>query len=605
VQYSVDNLDLYEVPFSRRLSRLMILNDYQTQEPQSKRIFCIGYTHAASDGSSRHRLIEFVPMKNGAVLPYTYTARPGLLTIQTETGQVQICFDGTQRLLFRSDNGVGLRFWMRFEPYEQFLDRCDGTVCAAYPKIGAFLFETLMGSQRHNGKWNVQKIKPEDTELFWLPDNDENLSGYIQFDERTVERPDNISDFNACVNEVSKDFDDWCRKYEPVPQRYAHIRLFAVYINWVCYLEPQNILKVPTFYFLRVGPLMRAMAWHQSYHAMILWQDLDLAVDLLYSMFTFQDEYGMLPDGASDKYVTMLAPKPAIQGFALSYILDRVGLDALTTAHCKKLYEPFCKWAEYWMTFRDRDGDGLVAYVHGDESGWDDASIFMKGMPVMTPDVAAFLILLMESCSMLAERLGKTTEADIWMEHSKDMLDKMIESFWNGEKFVCIKEDTREVLDVESIALYQPIILGDRLPDGIAAKIAQKVSDSDTFFMPYGFASESRLSELYDVTYGSFMLGLILAPVQFMMTIGLYNAGHKDIALQNARNWCDKCLEVGPQTVMIGPKQENPRPTGANSVFSMGDEARRPPGIFGSWGAAVFLALGNMLYHEENRGDTQ
>ena len=258
-------------------------------------------------------------------MPCQYTAQPGLLTMQTGKGQVQVCFDGTDRLLFRGEGGAGLNFHLKFEAHEQFLDRCDGTVYTAYPKIGAFLLEPLTGSQRHNGQWNVLKIKPEDTQLYWEPDNSGNLFGYIQFDERTVERPGDIREFDLCVREVKDDFDNWCKKYEPVPARYAHIRLFAIYIIWICYLAPQTILKVPTVYFLRVGPLMRAMAWHQSYHAMALWQDLDLAVDLLYAMFTFQDEYGMLPDGASDKYVTMLAPKPAIQGFALSYILDRVG----------------------------------------------------------------------------------------------------------------------------------------------------------------------------------------------------------------------------------------------------------------------------------------
>ncbi|MCE5344424.1 MAG: hypothetical protein LLF96_12700 [Eubacteriales bacterium] len=603
MKYSIDNLDLREVPFSRRLSRLMIVNDFCSDEDDARKVFYIAYTYASSDGSSRHRLIALEPTVNGEPVDYAYIARPELLTVMAEAGRIEICFDGCDRLLIRGVGGLGVRFRMEFEPHEQFMDRCDGSVYAAYPKIGAFLFETRKGTQTHNGKWNVLEIRPETTEVRWTPDGEGNVFGYVQFGLTLVEKPELIGDFNRCVRDVCADFDAWCQKYEPVSERYAHIRLFAIYVIWICYLAPQTILKVPTIYFLRMGPLMRAMAWHQSYHAMALWQDLELAVDLLYAMFTFQDAYGMLPDSASDKFVTMLAPKPAFQGFALSYILDRVGIETLTEAHCRKLYEPFCRWAEYWMAFRDRDRDGLVSYVHGDESGWDDSSIFSKGMPVSTPDAAAFLILLTEGCAKLAGRLGKTDEAAAWMRRSETMLKLMIQTFWNGEKFICFKEDTREVVDVESIAVYQPIILGKRLPREIAEKIGKAVSRPDTFFTPFGFASESKASELYDVTYGSFMLGLLLAPVQLMMTVGLYDAGQKEVALANARNWCEKSLEVGPQTVVFGSPQSNPKPTGARPVFPMPDGKRRmPPGTFGSWGAVVFLILGNMLYHEEEGG---
>jgi hypothetical protein len=427
-----------------------------------------------------------------------------------------------------------------------------------------------------------------------------------------VERPAALGDFDRQAAANQADFEDWCAKYEPVPERYAHLRRFAAYGIWICALAPKGRLTTPMVHFLRTGPLMRAMGWHQSYHAMALWQDLDLAVDLLHSMFTLQDQYGMLPDSASDRYVTMLAPKPPFQGFALSYILDRVGVTALTQAHCAKLYEPMCRWADYWMEFRDRDGDGLAAYVHGDESGWDDASIFHKGMPVATPDIAAFLILLMECCGKLAGRLGKAAEAEQWAARSQEMLRKMLARFWNGEKFICFRilqgdgdgPPAYEAIDVESIAVYQPIILGQRLPQDVREKIARAVHNPDTFFTPYGFASESQQSPFYDVTYGSFMLGTLLAPVQLMVTVGLYNAGQRAVALHNARNWCEKCLEVGPQTILRSPPQPNPTPTGARPVLPpMPKEPWKwMPGGFGSWGAAVFMVLGNLLYHAEKEG---
>jgi hypothetical protein len=256
------------------------------------------------------------------------------------------------------------------------------------------------------------------------------------------------------------------------------------------------------------------------------------------------------------------------------------------------------KWAEYWFILRDRDGDGIPSYMHADESGWDDASIFRKGMPTSTPDLCAFLVLMFEAIAKLASRMGKHEEAEAYGVRSKELLDAMIKVYWNGDKFVCFMDTTREIVDEESIAVYQPIILGKRLPEQIRRKIGEAVGNADTFFMPAGFASESQQSRYYDVTWGSFMLGTILAPVQLMMTVGLYNAGEKEVALKNAYNWCEHSLKVGPQTIVQSPPQKDPRPTGFKPVLPPFKGGRMMPGFYSSWGAAVFLVLGAMLYND-------
>jgi hypothetical protein len=445
-------------------------------------------------------------------------------------------------------------------------------------------------------------IKPADTIVNWLPDASGKLEGYIHFSESNVEKPESLTPFDKCVSENFADFRDFLEKYPPVPERYANVREFAAYVIWVNFVAPQGMLKVPMVYMMRTGSLMRAMGWQQSYQAMALWKDIDVAVGLLNAMFTLQDEYGQLPDGASDKYCTMLAPKPPFQGFAISYILDRIGgMDGLTREHCELLYEPMCKWVRWWFLFRDKDGDGLIGYVHGDESGWDDASIFAKGIPVETPDIAAFLTLLMEVCGKFAHKLGKQDEGDKWLERSKDMLDKLIKTFWNGEKFVCRIDGTHEIVDTESIAVYQPIILGKRLPKEIIDKIADAVGDTSKFLVPNGIASESQQSEFYDVTNGAFMLGTLLAPVQLMVNVGLYNAGRADVALKAIENWFALTPEMGPQVIMPSPRQENPPPVPEGTKPVLGGEGRGPmvPAGYCSWGAAVFLVLGSILYDEE------
>ena len=598
---SIHDLDISRAPFSRRGSRIMVLEGPSVAgvEASQSSLF-IAYTSGVnSQKGSRYNLIRIDPVYDGLPVPYTYKANPGKLTLRTEYGSVDICFESDDVLRIRG-SGVGIQFFLPFRYHEQFLDRLDGTVVAGFNEIGEFLFEAISGSQSHNGAWNAPKMIPEDTTVIWAPDKDGNLSGYLRHADWSPDRLTVMRPFDECVADALRDFDEWCRKYEPVPEKYAHIRLYAIYLIWICCLSPKGKTPVDMVYMMRNGMLMRAMGWHQGYQAMAAWQDIDLAVRWLYSMFHIRDEYGQLPDGANSSYRFMLTTKPPFQGFALLNILDHVGIDALTVEHCTLLYEPMIDWINWWLNFHDC-GDGFVSYLHADESGWDDSTIFHKGLPVESADIAAFLVLLMEAVGKIGERLGKAEESVIWLKRSADLLDLMIKTFWNGEKFIGRLSRTHEVVDCDSIAICQPIILGKRLPDDIIDKIAEMLGDPKKFFTSRGFVSESLASEYYDVN-GPFMMGMIIAPVQLMITVGLYNAGKKELALESARRWCELSLESGVVTVTRDVDNEKSRVV--PKVFAEGEEPvfpqGRTPGGESSWGAAVFLVLGAMLMKEGN-----
>lgn len=591
-KYSVDDLDISVAPFSRRHSRLMLLMAPVTREEGSENGLFLSYSANVLNFGTRYELIRIIPNINGEPVPFEYTANPGVLKLSAGNGSVEICFDGREVVRFRASGGLGLRFNLRFTQHEQFMDRHDGTVYAAFQNLGEYLFEPVRGTQKHNGRWISPVMTPAETDVDWSPDEDGKLEGYIKYADYSVNRPEELHDFNECVDDNLADFHAWCAHYDDVPEKYAGIRLYAIYIIWTCLSWPKGFISDNMVWMSRAGGIIRAMGWHQSYHAMACWKNLDFAIGLIHSMFTLQDEFGQLPDGVSDRYKFMTAPKPPFQGFALSYILDKVGIDALTNGHCEQLYEPMCKWIGWWLKYRDRDGDGLVAYIHGDESGWDDASIFSKGAPVETPDIAAFLVLCMEACGKLALRLGRDSESEEWLARSRQMTEKMIDTFWNGEKFICMLDTTHEIVDEDSIAVYQPIILGKRLPGEIIDKIADTLGDAERFRTPFGFVSESMKSRLYDVTSGAFMLGTIMAPVQCMIITGLYNAGKTELACKVAADWCDEAIVSGPQAISRrAPLAGSPKPQAERPVLP----AKTPPAGLSSWGPAVFLILASML----------
>jgi len=617
---TINDLDLRSIPFTRRHTRLFVLEapvsrggggelvgytaiDTEAPPPGSPGgdgeygIF-LSYSSSTPGYITRYELIQIIPVMDGKPLPYEYQANPGLLTISAGGGTIEICFDGGEILQIRAAGGLGIVFRMKFNMHEQFMDRLDGTVCAGFHMLGEYLFEPTKGSQSHNGRWLGPEMKPADTDVAWTPAPDGVLEGYVKYADYSVNRPEKLNDFDACVKDALSDFERWCEKYEKVPEKYADARLIAIYIVWISIVgEKYNVIDDMIF-MMRSGKLTKAVSWHPPYHAMAAYKDVDQAVRFMHVMFKRLDEYGELPNDVSDRQMNWTMTKPPIQGFALDYILEKVGEDALTKEHCEMLYEPMCRWVRWWTTFRDTNGDGLVSYHHADESGWDDDVIFSKGLPLATSDIAAFLVLCMEICSKLAGKLGLADETADWMKRSEDMLKKTIDSFWNGERFICTLDDTGEIVDEESIAVYQAIILGKRLPQEIIDKIAVSVGNPDKFFTVNGFPSLSMTNRYFDVglSCGAFSLGLIHAPVQCLMTVGLYNAGCRELALESARNWCDRTLEVGigmTRRDLMGPACEPFEryvPIYPRTFF---------PGSVASWGAAVFLVLAHLLNEEQ------
>jgi hypothetical protein len=591
---SIKKLELSRIPFATRSSYLAFVADLPKDEYGAKgETIYLTFTYGMSSGITRWDIIKIEPIYKGQILPYTYTATPSLLVLESAHGNIEICFEGSDNVLLRTTaDGLGIHFSLKFMPHELFLDRLDGTVYTSLKNIGEFLFENPGGKLEHNGMWIGPIMQSKPCYVNYLPGPGGKVEGYIHYAQSGVSRPGKLAPFDECVAKTKKDFEEFSKIYDfDVPEKYREAKQLAVYAIWHCYINvPLGNFPANVMYMMRVGMLVRAMGWHTTYQAIAGAGNIDQAIEYLYSNTPFMDEYGQIPDGLNDAFSDMHCTKPPFQGFAWEYLENRYGPDKITKAHCEKLFEPMRKWVNWWRTFRDIDGNGIVDYVHADESGWDDSSIFSKGMPIETPDSSAFLILMLEMLSKMARKLGKNDEADSYMADAKKMLDDLVKIFWNGEKFICRMVGTHEVVDFESIAMYQPIILGKRLPQEIIDKIAAKLGNPETFFSEKdgGLYSESRKSPYFSIGT-AFMMGRMLAPVQFMMALGLYNAGKKELALKIARAFCDWTLEKG-LTVM-----EIEIPESEKDPLSIVPQVFVPGCGWASWSGAIFITLARLL----------
>lgn len=583
-------IDLAKVPFARKGSYLSILNqqDGEDIDRGKKDELYLSRTWNNSCAVKRADLIRICLIQDGKEIPYQYIATPSLLRLESEYGYVEFCIRGD---VFRfRGRGVTLRCQAEMWGHEGSVDREDGTWEISFSMIGKFLFAPLSGKMHAQGGLNWMYQTPEPVTIDFSADSEQNFEGVIHTYLSNGQREEHYEDFDEIVRDNQNDFLDWCNKYPSVPAEFEETRELAAYIVWSHVMVPYGKLTSEMVYMSR-NSLADAFGWQQGYQAMAVYQDIRQAWNFLCNMFDYQLSDGQLPDWVNDYCNTYLSCKPPFQGFAFDWLWEHGDMDKLKVEDYTKLYAPLAKWALWWFNYRDSDDDDIPQYSHPDESGWDDGSIFSKGVPVESPDLCAFLILLTEALSKIARKVGRRSDARYWKERSDRLLADMIREFWDGEHFVAKLSGSHEIVGGQCVALYQPIILGRRLPEEIRCKLIKDLSDENGYLCQHGIASEHQGSPLFELRNG-FCRGVVVSPVQLMMVIGIWNAGAEEVARDIAYRFCRKVQRDGfslchfpydDPDLVVAPSEK-----ARNFVSDMSLDT--------SWTAAIFLTLaGNIL----------
>ena len=134
-------------------------------------------------------------------------------------------------------------------------------------------------------------------------------------------------------------------------------------------------------------------------------------------------------------------------------------------------YRPLSRWTDWYFQYRDIDHDGIPEYDHGFDSGWDNASIFMARPPIEAPDLSAYLVVQMDLLSEIARTLDKPEDAKRWTKRADDLLSKMLARCWTGDRFVAPQAGDHASIPSQSLILYLPIVLGNRLPKPVLAQL--------------------------------------------------------------------------------------------------------------------------------------
>ena len=545
-----ERFNLVRGSFARSGSNTFIAEDYHV--PGQLRL---GNNWSSESVNITDYLFDINLTVNGAPVKYTYFADESRVELSAGCAKAEIALTDRSHFRIRGEN-TGLQLELR-SASGRGAAACRGIHALSdgsgwegeFGRFGKLFFKAISGSYNVTALFDEEKNAYSLVRIDFMPDAATGLLEAAVHDYRDKILPfGEYEDFDELVDANYADFAEFRKVYREPASGYEEMSRYAQWTVWSHRTKAIGIFKQPHILYLNAWS-STAAPWQQSYNAMAMLADPEEAWRLICVMFLYQDELtGRVPNMMTYSSQPMRGMQPAFQGFALDYLLQKLGDDFITPEEAERMYPKMAAWTNYWTTYRNAGlGNDVIEVLSTHEAGWDDSSLFKDGFPAVDPCANAFLVLMMEAVATLAKKSHSYSENhDEWMARAKKLTDIIINEYWDGEKF--ISKVKGKPVDSLSLANYQPIILGKRLPQDIIDKVAEKLTIEDHWLTDIGLASESMQSEL--TTFGiSFVLGRVVGPMNMILTVGLQAAGKQKEADMIARRFCD---HVNREGVILG-----------------------------------------------------
>lgn len=521
-------VDLTAVPWSRRGSYMSLTMNTQTRDHP-------GRDHSIEAGLylcdlSGYRLWRWNGVfqvlglgDTGVHQPVVVSATPTLLELAVEQGSIEATFDGPDTLRLRC-NGVGIRL------VQSVLDPMDAAL--AFP-VGNSTWRLQMGEDAHyaltclggslvvdaprvrTGSGDTQDRKVIDLR----PDADGWAELAITQYRTGFASPGTWRSFDQAKAESAADLASWAAAFPTVAEELQPARDAAIALLWTNTVAGRDNLRRPAV-LMSKNWMHAVWSWDHCFVALGLAQgDPGLAWDQFMLFFDRQAPDGMLADIISDYGCIWGFCKPPVHGWTLRLLMEA---GAVPAGGLEEVYPRLAAWTEWWLTYRDDDGDGLAEYFHGCDSGQDNSTAFDSiGFPAASPDLAAFLVVQMDVLAEIATRLGRSEESSAWRNRADAQVDSLVQLLWQESHFVVRRGgDGAMAYNPFSQVFYLPLILGERLPIAVRSALLAGV---DAVITPHGVASEGVGSALHESD--GYWRGPIWAPTTYLVHSGLAACG--------------------------------------------------------------------------------
>lgn len=533
------NLSL--VPFSRYNSFFTFSKFHeQSNDTISKKVFIRKVTSALSN----KKIFKIDLIYNNEVVSYTEKCSPYSLKLISDRGFVEFIISDENTIRFRGA-GVALRLSVATSKYD----------CVAMYDINKYLLIYATGNTKFmmiplsttkmevNAPWSITRCT--NIEFDFTPTIDNTIEGVID-NFLTEWQPKDFSktSFENDKSDVKHYYYGWLlNTTHNCAPKYSRGNKLASYITWSSVVPPLGKLTRKAM-FMSKNYMTNIWSWDNCFNALALSTTFpELALEQFMIFFDNQDSSGVFPDLINDANCSWSFNKPPIQGLIMKEILDKTQNKVFNKNTLLEIYEPMCRWTNWWLNCNDYNNNGVPQYKHGNDCGWDNSTVFHKGTPVESPDLLSFLILQLEFLGEIAATLGKAIDSKHYYSLAKEKLVLLIKLFWTNDGFVA-RLNSGDICNVgDSLLLYVPLILGDRLPSYIREKLISNLKEDGRFLTANGLATESLKSPYYEDD--GYWRGPIWAPSTFLIVRGLEACKELEFAMDLKKRFCFMCNNNG------------------------------------------------------------
>jgi hypothetical protein len=559
--------DIRAVPFSRYGSYIAFSHWKGSNElPEGL------YLRSLHGTATRKEVFRVELLRGDKPIAFKETATPIELRLESADGYAEICIAEPKVVRIRGI-GVGVRLTVpEDDEAYAFPTTPDGAVSASQPRweVNSITHQVRLMLSALEGKLVVsapwQGIRAEHVFADFVPDvaTGRFQAAVEEFSSGWQSRSYNR--FDVSLENLQSEYREWLAGVPQVPEEYSQTAELAAYVNWESVVAPEGHLTRPAM-LMSKNWMTNLWSWDNCFNAMALVNGHpQLAWDQLRILFDNQNSRGAFPDYINDTSVSWNFSKPPVHGWAIRWMLDHS--QAVNRETLAEIYEPLVRWTDWFFKYREYDHDGLPAYDHGYDSGWDNATIFKICPPIEAPDLSADLIIQMEELSEIARTLGKPDEAQVWKKRAEDLLPKFLARCWRGDRFMAPPAGSDAAYPSQSLILYLPIVLGKRLPAPILVQLTAGLKVRGRFLTEYGLATESLASPLYESD--GYWRGPIWAPSTMIVAEGLDAAGEKAFANELRIKFCNLVAKSGiceNFNASTGEGLRDPAYTWTSSVF--------------------------------------
>jgi hypothetical protein len=525
-------IDIFHIPFSRYGAYVAM-----TAEADGKIIFRFAGNRPGEDAC-----FELSLLRHGRAVNYAIEAYPDCVLCQSTEGFLRLYIRDDETIAFDS-KGIDLFFRSLDNTRYGSFGIADGEksfrIIQSSRRIHA-LFTIQQGSGAMPGplvgdgvwKWNGAAVNHKSEIRFNCVDGF--LLGAVKLSKMESGETALPIEPEKEITAARKEWEEFSArmpliKAGPVEKEFAQVTWYNL---WSSFTRARDIYKFDTM-IMSKKTMTAVWSWDHCFNALaIVPMGQQKSLEQFLAPFVLQAPNGVLPDLWNPGMELLWNfTKPPIHGWCFGKLMDKFDYSAEILTAVYGYLENQLAW---WFNYRDEDGDGLPCYAHGNDSGWDNSTVFDNGYYMVLPDLSAFLVIQMHTLARISDKLDNPSLASSWREKARDLLEKLMTAMYKDGIFVALQSHTHDYRpDPSSLHVHIPVVLGELLDPAVMnaeAAILEK-----RFLTEYGLATEAPDSPRYEAD--GYWRGPIWAPPTYLIVDGLRRGGHEKLAETIARRY--------------------------------------------------------------------